>query len=318
MSQRSFYQKPISELNPPKLELADASKSMSEVIAMMSSKAQGCLFAKSGDSEKGRVGILTEREILFHFDPERDPNDYALHELLGDKARFHSLELSCEEALKYLLIRDQRYLSIRSGDDYYIIGVRDFFKWSMNRLSQFIDRYDVLKGFNEKAPLILKEDYQFLGGDHKCLAENFFSAQISKLSMLPCLRVDERSTVEEVLFKMRARQVSACTIVRYETLLKGIVTERDFLMKIFPRPWNEVKNLPITHFMTPAPHALSPKHPMGVAIQNFLSHRYRNLVIIDEEGFPVYIMGVGDIFKEYLRAINVLEREELAPIALGA
>lgn len=318
MSQRSHYQGPISELSPPKLELADAALSMKEVIGMMSSKAQGCLFAKFSESDREEVGILTEREILFNFEPERDPNEYFLKELLGDKTRFHSLDLTCEEALRYLLIRGQRYLPIRSGGEYSIIGVRDFFKWSMNRLSEFIDRYDTVKGFNEKAPLILKEDYQFLGGDDKCLAENFFSSQISKLSMLPCLRVDERQTVEEALAKMRARQASACTIVRYETLLQGIVTERDFLMKIFPRPWNEVKGLPITQFMTPSPHALSPKHPMGVAIQNFLSHRYRNLVIIDEERFPIYIMGVGDIFKEYLRAIKVLEREELAPIALGA
>lgn len=318
MSERRLYQGPISELSPPKLELADASLSMKEVILMMSSKAQGCLFAKSGEGHSGKIGILTEREILFNYDPTRPVEEYPLSELLVGKSRFHQLDLSCEEALRFLLIRDQRYLPIRDGENYFIIGVRDFFKWSMNRLREYIDRYDVLKGFNEKAPLILKEDYEFLGGDEKSRAEFFFSSQLSKLSLLPCLRVDHQATVEEVLTLMRERMASACTIVQYETLLRGIITERDFLMKIFPQDWNQVRSRPITEFMTPNPHALSPKHPMGVAVQNFLAHRYRNLVIIDEERFPIYIMGVGDIFKEYLRTVGVLEREELSKIALSA
>ncbi len=318
MSERKRYQGSISELSPPKLELSNASSSMKEVIELMSSKSQGCLFAKTSQASREKVGILTEREILFNFDPTRDQENYPLEELLEMRARFHSPELSCEEALKYLLIRDQRYLPIRSEGDYSIIGVRDFFRWSMNRLSEFIERYDVLKGFNEKAPLILKEDYSFLGGDEKTLAESFFSTQISKLSMLPCLRVDEKDTVEEVLHKMRQQRANATVVVKYEMLLQGIITERDFLMKIFPRKWDEVRSLPIIDFMTPSPHALSPKHPMGVAIQNFMEHRYRNLVIIDEERFPIYIMGVNDIFKEYLRTIGVLEREQLSPGTLAA
>ena len=193
-----------------------------------------------------------------------------------------------------------------------IIGVRDFFKWSMKTISDLLERYDVMKGFNEKAPLILKEDYSFLSGDEKSISEYFLSSQISRLPLLPCLRADINQSVEFVLMSMRERGVSSCAISRYETLLEGIVTERDFLMKIFPRDWNEVRKRPISDFMTPSPHALSPKHPMGVAIQNFLNHRYRNLVIIDEDRFPVYILGVGDIFKEYLASIEIFSKEDLA------
>lgn len=315
MDKLDFYSQKLAGLAAAKLELAAADTTLEQAIRLMSERSQGCLFVAS---EQNKAGIFTERELLMLADTKRDFATYPLSEIMESRVRFHNLETSCAQALNYLLVRDLRYLPLVSSEGHFILGVRDFFKQAMNDVDHLLERFDAMKGFNEKAPLILQENEGLSGMAHMSAEESFLSSAISRLPLLPCLRVDGLTPVAEVLDRMRARSVSACAVVRWETLLEGIVTERDFLLKIFNRPWAQVAHLPIQKFMSTHPHALSPKHAMGVAIQNFRNHRYRNLIIIDSDRFPINILGVGDIFKEYLNAIGIISDAELVGARLSA
>lgn len=318
MTKVDIYDQPLEALSPPELELAKADLTVAEAISIMSSKSQGCLFLNHPEGAAKRPGIVTEREFLMLMDLARDRATYPVQEILQGRLRFHAPDTSCNEALNYLLVRDLRYLAIKSTAGHAILGVRDFFKWAMNDVAEQLERYDAMRGFNEKAPLILQENEGLAGRIGMDEREKFLSTPISHLPLLPCIRIDEDTTVETALLMMREKAVSACAVVKWETLLRGIVTERDFLMKIFPLPWNEVRKRPIRDFMTASPHALAPGHAMGVAIQNFRNHRYRNLVIIDPDRFPIYILGVGDIFKEYLTAIGIIKSSDLVGARLAA
>lgn len=315
MNKVDFYSQKLAQLAAAKLELAAADTTLEQAIRSMSERSQGCIFVAG---EQNKAGIFTERELLMLADTSRDFGTYPLNEVMESRVKFHDLETSCAQALNYLLVRDLRYLPLVSSEGHAILGVRDFFKLAMNDVGHLLEKFDAMKGFNEKAPLILQENEGLSGLKHMMADESFLSSAISRLPLLPCLRVDWLTPVGDVLERMRTRSVSACAVVRWETLLEGIVTERDFLLKVFNRPWNQVANLPIRDFMSANPHALSPKHAMGVAIQNFRNHRYRNLIIIDSDRFPINILGVGDIFKEYLNAIGIISDAELVGARLSA
>ena len=84
-------------------------------------------------------------------------------------------------------------------------------------------------------------------------------------------------------------------IPEYETIVKGIVTERDLLLKAYHQFDVIESNPPISNFMTENPHCLFTGHIFAHAINNMFEGHYRHIVLVNEEKFPLGIISLQDM-----------------------
>ena len=100
-------------------------------------------------------------------------------------------------------------------------------------------------------------------------------------------------------------------LTEYETNIKGIITERDFLNKVLGKVDLNLKTSSpnIKQFMTPNPECLLSRHILSYAINNMLSGGYRNVVVVNEDRQPESILSMLDIFK-YIADHMILEHHE--------
>jgi len=86
-------------------------------------------------------------------------------------------------------------------------------------------------------------------------------------------------------------------------MLKGIITERDILKKVFGK--HEIgSQIPAKNFMTPNPDTLLERHVMSYAINNMFEGSYRNIILVDEERIPISYVSLVDIIKVVSDSLN--------------
>ena len=91
--------------------------------------------------------------------------------------------------------------------------------------------------------------------------------------------VPAQSTVAEAITKMReARQ--GCVLVKEESKLVGIFTERDVLSRVVGRGLDAAVTR-VAEVMTPDPVTLSPTDPPAFAIHNSVARGLRHLPVVD-------------------------------------
>jgi CBS domain-containing protein len=97
---------------------------------------------------------------------------------------------------------------------------------------------------------------------------------------------------------MVQRQGAGCVIVSKDSRPIGIMTERDFLMKVVARDVDY--NEPVDSFMTPDPRTLTPDDTIGEAISLMNSEGFRNIPIINpSSGEAIAIFRIQDVI-DYL------------------
>ena len=105
-----------------------------------------------------------------------------------------------------------------------------------------------------------------------------------------CLEVGSR--LGEALSLMQRHSIG-CLLVRREGRLAGIVTERDFFMKVIGRGVD--LESAIDAFMTRDPESLHPDDSIAFALNRMSLGGYRHVPLVDEDGHPVGIISVRDI-----------------------
>ena len=108
------------------------------------------------------------------------------------------------------------------------------------------------------------------------------------------VRIDMNKSLEDTLKKMQENKVGAILVTEYETTLRGIITERDFLLKIYGKV--DLKNK-VKDYMTPNPHTLLNRHIFAHAINNMFHCNYRNIIMVNEDRYPLAIVSLFDLFK---------------------
>src|SRR5690606_1082051 len=112
--------------------------------------------------------------------------------------------------------------------------------------------------------------------------------------------------IEDMWHAMRATHLPVAAIVDWSTLLCGIITERDLIYKALIHG-EECLGWPVSKIMTEKPHHMLLKHHLVYALNNMATFRYRNILIVDEDRFPILITELIDFlkfFRHVLREIN--------------
>jgi CBS domain-containing protein len=110
----------------------------------------------------------------------------------------------------------------------------------------------------------------------------------------------------EVLKLLVNNTIGAVVIVDGEKVV-GIFTERDALLKINTQV-DEVRERPISDFMTANPQTLSPDDKIVFAVQRMDLGGYRHVPLVDDTGALVGIISVRDILQYFMQKIVTLSQ----------
>jgi CBS domain-containing protein len=109
--------------------------------------------------------------------------------------------------------------------------------------------------------------------------------------------------------------------MEYETSIRGIITERDLLFKVYDQPGVSAES-PVREFMTASPHLLLSKHYLAHAINNMFHFGYRNTIVVNEDRYPESIVTLLEIFKFmafhfYADEISLMKKDASGNVILG-
>jgi len=116
--------------------------------------------------------------------------------------------------------------------------------------------------------------------------------RISTLPLTPPGVVASGSSVQHLVDVVRNRNVG-CVLVYEGSRLKGIITERDVLLKVVARDVDY--SSAVDDFMTPDPVTLTPEHTLGDAANLMTQHDFRHIPIVDRNGNAIGVVSIKDI-----------------------
>jgi CBS domain-containing protein len=140
----------------------------------------------------------------------------------------------------------------------------------------------------------LEEDLALLGGESVPLSRRgldpaMIREPIRVLEPNSPLSLPPSATVRDAIRLMRERRVGCVLIVDGERLT-GIVTERDFLLKV-----EGDLDLRLESVMTPDPEVLRLDDPIAYALNKMSVGGFRHIPLVDQHRRPVGIVSVKDI-----------------------
>ncbi len=139
----------------------------------------------------------------------------------------------------------------------------------------------------------LEEDLSLLTGGGQAprvLDQRMIREPIRYLAPRPPVCVAPTDTVIDTIRMMREHRIGCVLVIERERLL-GIVTERDFIMKL--GQGDEKRS--VRDFMTPDPEVLSPDDPIVYALNKMSVGGFRHVPLVTEAGQPVGVVSAKDI-----------------------
>jgi CBS domain-containing protein len=117
---------------------------------------------------------------------------------------------------------------------------------------------------------------------------------VSVLDPRPPITVPLTATLGDAIRAMTAGRTGAVLVVGPGGALAGILTERDFLIKVAGEPGFEA--LPVARFMTRDPETVSPSDPLAYALGKMDAGGYRHVPVV-RDGRPVGVISVRDVLR---------------------
>jgi CBS domain-containing protein len=129
---------------------------------------------------------------------------------------------------------------------------------------------------------------------HDRLEHSLVADPVSVLDPRPPVTVLATATLADAMARMGELAVGAVLVTDGEGTLVGILTERDFLLKVAGQPGFE--GLPVAQFMTPHPETVRPTDTLAFALGKMDAGGYRHLPVV-EAGRPVGVISVRDVLR---------------------
>jgi signal-transduction protein with cAMP-binding, CBS, and nucleotidyltransferase domain len=124
-----------------------------------------------------------------------------------------------------------------------------------------------------------------------------FNAPLSTLAQHNPISVSKDSTLKESVHLLQDKNIGSLLVIENKEII-GIVTERDFLMKVTGIHENLDKVF-ISEVMTHHPTCLKDSDPIKLAMFHMHRNRFRHIPLVHEDGTPFNIISIKDIL-DYL------------------
>ncbi|MEZ6142700.1 MAG: CBS domain-containing protein [Zavarzinella sp.] len=135
--------------------------------------------------------------------------------------------------------------------------------------------------------------------------EAFLTETVSSLKVREPVIVHEDALLGIALDRMVAEKVGAVLVTDSEGKLAGIVTERDFLIKVVGKLL-DYNRLPLRHFMQPAPETVTMNDTVALALRKMDVGNYRHLPVVDEENRPLGLLTARDAVRHITKLCEMI------------
>jgi CBS domain-containing protein len=303
------FETPVSSLDlhePLLLDTATGPVTIKDAIETMRSVGVGHLVVTENKVLKG---ILTERDILHKlFGVVKNYQDCAIVDYMTANPFTITPESSLLECMKTMGVRGFRHLPL-VNESHHPIGVLSIKDILTHLIKFFPETFNGIGGLEtwEVNDLNLRDELLSLNNptaSSKVIGHDLFITLLKDVITTNALKADYQSSIFDIAKKLRENRQGSLGLMEYESKLRGMITERDFLKKIFLNEEAENGTLNISHFMTPNPDTLLERHLVGQGLNNMFKKNYRNLVIVDEDQIPVSIITLVDILRFIYESIT--------------
>jgi len=275
----------LDQLPLPEIINISSSLPFLEAAKMMKENRIGSLTL----GENGLVeGIFTERDVLSKAPAVIENPMICLKELMTPNPLTLNEKGLLSDTMSIMSSKEFRHLPLVKDDSTVskMISIKDVLKFVTGLFEEHMSIYEPISdwtksGVNLQEQAILYDFHKEKG----TLSEDVFDIPLKRIVNKNITRLDPSVKIKEAILTLHKKKEALALVMDFETELVGVITERDILYKVFAD--NIDLNLPISHIMTKNPHVLSQNHQFGNALSNMFQYGYRNIPIVNQEGYPV-------------------------------
>lgn len=297
MDGQSIFNKTLNSIQLPDLISVNPQALLVEVLHELQKQKIGAVAVAEGSSI---LGIFSERDFLIRIVGKvQDWKEKKIADFMTKKPIVLNATSSLKEATIVMIRRDFRHIPVWYEEEkkWKIISAKDILRTLISSFPNALKKYGVKTEWNVMELDVFGETFSFSDDQSQQeLSENSFLMPLRKAIFRKPLIVDINDSVYQVLNKMQNSKQAAAIVTKFHTEVEGIITERDFLFKIFDKV-NESDTAKVSQFMTAKPHTLLSRHFICYAINNMFHFNYRNVIIVDEDQNPLATVTLMDILK---------------------
>ena len=288
---------PVKNLTLLPLIRVDDEAPLKEVYEIMQKENIGSVIITKFDV---LAGIITERDLLLRVLGKFERYDEVpVKEVMTKRPFAIKKEASILSLIEMVSVHDFRHIPVidEDGAPVNIISIRDLVKFITEFFPEEVKAKGSMSNWISVHSEMQFEDFSLERSDSMGIKGEIFFQPLGRAINDNALVLDVSSSVQEVLKSMQEEKKGAAILVEYETIIKGIITERDFVIKILGKYNLEDRPLPVSDFMTPNPDCLLSRHILSNALNSMFENGYRNMIIVNEDRHPVTVISMLDIFK---------------------
>lgn len=128
------------------------------------------------------------------------------------------------------------------------------------------------------------------------ISAKVFDIPIYQIKLSPALIVKETDTLLKAIELMKANKMGVVCVVNGKNKLKGILTERDIVLKALNKDKNW-QDIPVKMLMTQKPFYLHKDDSVVLAMHNMHIGGYRNIPILDSNENIISLVTIQNVMK---------------------
>jgi CBS domain-containing protein len=293
------FNKPISELSLKPLTKINVESSCKDAINI--AVEQNIMELLVYDNEEFE-GLIAVTDFIRKIDYETtDLGELKVSEIMTEKLFTVNGSSTVKECLELFLYKNFRHLPVLDDSEkpIGILSIRDILYFLVDAFQEELESVDIITKWNDTSQIVNTENIRL---DHvkntesTVVDDSVFYTPLKRVLAKSKVKVARKDSVREVLQHMIDHRVYSILLVEYETVLSGIVTERDFLKNILLN-YKDVADLPIDEFMTAEPDMFLESHLIVHALKKMFMRKYRSVIIVDRDRFPLGVISLLDFLR---------------------
>jgi len=247
------------------------------------------------------VGILTEKDFVISIGTEyENMKDLPISKIMRTGRKLLTMNDTISEVFSLMTHFDYRHMIIVDENEkpLHMVSISDVLRFIVNTFQDHVEPHGIVKDFRKDGVFIPTENFQFDEVEQRGgIKGSLFIAPMRKAIFKPAVTADLSTPLCDIVNLMKDSEQGVVVLTEYETELKGIITLKDFLFKTFAKVDLQDRSILVKDFMTANPHALLETHVIAHALNNMFKFRYKNIILVNEEGFPISVVSLLDILK---------------------
>jgi len=293
---RRKFDVPLTTLNIESFPQGNLEEDLGQIIKKLNESKKGAMALIEDDIVQG---VISESDFINKVSFEekdwvKEPC-YSIATLEPHTLREDAL---ISDAIKLLVKKNFRHIPLVDENNKFksFLSIKDLLAYIIKFFPDQVEEYGTKTSWDFKIVDHLAGKLSSNSKKDNFISGNIFLSNLKRLSYQKPLIMDVDDFLWDAVNLMQRRKRGAIVLTEYETKIKGIFTERDLLFKVLGKINNNEK-YKIRDFMTKNPHTLLGKHYVAHALNNMFHFNYRTTVIVNEDRFPLSIIGLLDIFK---------------------